>query len=320
MNPNPKFSFMAQGLTISVIFKAMSLNYGESLGNISELKKLSSGGNNYSYVSRQAIRYELYKSLSQNFGMDQDLESPLDAQQTVVQFNPSTTATKYVEADLFGYMKTGKGKSSIIRPAVVRTTPAIALEPFLNDMEFGTNKNFADRTKKDPDPFQFEHHLSLYTYTMTIDLDRVGRDENDGSEVDRDEKYRRIAMVLDAVQLLNREIKGRTESLNPLFAIGGVYPVKNPFFLGKLKTSISKDKTAYEICVKPLNSVLDFTYTLNSSSQTVREKTGIGLIEGYWANEEELKALVPHLSGVTLNAFFDYLKTGLREYYGITKG
>ncbi len=31
---------MNKGLTISVIFDAMSLNYGEGLGNISELKKL----------------------------------------------------------------------------------------------------------------------------------------------------------------------------------------------------------------------------------------------------------------------------------------
>lgn len=31
------------GLTITMIFKAQSLNYGEGIGNISELKKLSRG-------------------------------------------------------------------------------------------------------------------------------------------------------------------------------------------------------------------------------------------------------------------------------------
>lgn len=30
---------MKKGLTVSVIFKAQSLNYGEGFGNISELKK-----------------------------------------------------------------------------------------------------------------------------------------------------------------------------------------------------------------------------------------------------------------------------------------
>lgn len=308
---------MPQGLTISVIFKAMSLNYGESLGNISELKKLSSVGSVYSYLSRQALRYELYRSLSENFRMDRGLESPLGVEQKVVQFKTDTSATKYVEADLFGYMKTETGRGSIIRPAVVRLTPAIALEPFMNDIEFGTNKNFADRTSKDPDPFQFEHQYSLYTYTMTIDLDRVGKDENDGSEVDREEKCRRVTMVLDAIQLLNRDIKGRTESLNPLFVIGGIYPIKNPFFLGKIKTKNSTDRTAYEICVKPLTSVLDFEYTLNGSSHNVRESTHIGLVEGYWANEAVLKELVSNQQGASLNRFFDYLKNGLKGYYGV---
>src|SRR5690606_4187550 len=308
---------MAQGLTISVILKASRLNYGESLGNISELKKLNSGESTYTYISRQAIRYELYKSLSQNFKMDHGMEPPLGVEQKVVQFKPDTNAARYVEADLFGYMKTEKGAGSVIRPAVVRTTPAIALEPFLNDIEFGTNKNFADRTKKDPDPFQFEHQLSLYTYTMTIDLDRIGKDENDGSEVAAQEKYQRVAMVLDAVQLLNREIKGRTESLNPLFVIGGVYSVKNPFFLGKLKAKNNTDRTGYKICVEPLTSILAFEYSLNGSFHKVVERTNIGFIEGYWTNENELRVLIPNQKDTSLNAFFDYLKAGVKSYYGV---
>lgn len=310
---------MAQGLTISVIFKAMSLNYGESLGNISELKKLNSGESTYTYISRQAIRYELYKSLSQNFKMDHGMEPPLGVKQKVVQFKPDTNAARYVEADLFGYMKTEKGAGSVIRPAVVRTTPAIALEPFLNDIEFGTNKNFADRTKKDPDPFQFEHQLSLYTYTMTIDLDRIGKDENDGSEVAAQEKYQRVAMVLDAVQLLNREIKGRTESLNPLFVIGGVYSVKNPFFLGKIHTEFIKEKKAYAIETRRLNSVLDLEYSLNGITEKVRQKSRIGFIDGFWANEDDLKKLVPDANEYTLNSFFNYLKAELKGYYGVAK-
>lgn len=32
-----------KGLTLSIVFKAQSLNYGEGIGNISELKKLSRG-------------------------------------------------------------------------------------------------------------------------------------------------------------------------------------------------------------------------------------------------------------------------------------
>ena len=48
------------GLTITIVFKGESLNYGEGIGNISELKKLSRGnGKIYTFASRQAIRYDI---------------------------------------------------------------------------------------------------------------------------------------------------------------------------------------------------------------------------------------------------------------------
>lgn len=57
-----------KGLTISIIFDAMSLNYGEGVGNISELKKLSRSGELYSYESRQAIRFDTYRLLKEILG------------------------------------------------------------------------------------------------------------------------------------------------------------------------------------------------------------------------------------------------------------
>lgn len=308
---------MGKGLTFTVIFKAMSLNYGESLGNISELKKLNFGENTYTYISRQALRYELYKCMTQNYGMDSGKVSPLSTDQKVVQFKAETNAAEYVEADLFGYMKTEKGKGSVIRPAVVRITPAIALEPFMNDIEFGTNKNFADRAGKDPDPFQFEHHRSLYTYTIAIDLDRVGVDENDGEEVEKDEKINRVSMILNAVQILNREIKGRIENLNPLFVIGGLFSVKNPFFLGRIKISYDKDNKAYAINTNILKSVLDQEYTINQQNEKVGDNTDIGFVSGYWANEDELQELTSN-KDKSIKHFFNNLKNKVKEYYEAT--
>ena len=49
-----------KGLTISIIFEAESANYGEGVGNVASLKKISRGkGNQYTYISRQAIRYNI---------------------------------------------------------------------------------------------------------------------------------------------------------------------------------------------------------------------------------------------------------------------
>ena len=51
-----------KGLSITLVFNASSLNYGEGIGNISELKKLTRGdGSVYTYVSRQALRYDIVR-------------------------------------------------------------------------------------------------------------------------------------------------------------------------------------------------------------------------------------------------------------------
>ncbi|ACO04120.1 MAG TPA: type I-B CRISPR-associated protein Cas7/Cst2/DevR [Persephonella sp.] len=302
-----------KGLTISIIFDAMSLNYGEGVGNISELKKLSRSGELYSYESRQAIRFDTYRLLKEIFGIDSDKEEPLTGDNDVVQFKPEANVKDYIEADLFGYMKTEKDKGALTRPAVVRINPAISLEPMNLDVEFGTNLNFAQRAGTNPNPFQFEHHSSLYSYTITIELDKVGKDENDEIDIEPEEKARRINMLLDVLKILNRNIKGRMESLNPLFAIGGVYNVKNPFFLGRLKVSYNKENRKYSVKTPIIASILDISF----NGEKVKDNTHIGIIEGYWENESDIKELLPDNQVHNINDFFEELKKKVNDYYGI---
>ncbi len=302
-----------KGLTISVIFDAMSLNYGEGVGNISELKKLSRSGELLSYESRQAIRYDIYRMLKELFNIDADKEDPLTAEQDVVQFKPEANIKDYVEADLFGYMKTEQGKGSLTRPAVVRISPAISLEPMFLDVEFGTNLNFAQRAGANPNPFQFEHHLSLYSYTITIELDRVGEDPNDDISLEPQEKAKRVNMVLDVLKVLNRNIKGRMESLNPLFAIGGVYNVKNPFFMGRLKIQYNRETRKYLLDTPIIQSVLEMSF----NGEKVKNNTHIGVVKGYWENEEEIQKLVNEDKFHNVNDFFEALKQKVNGYYGV---
>ena len=52
------------GLTLTVVVDAESANYGEGIGNISQLKKLTrADGKVYSYISRQAIRYNIVQQM-----------------------------------------------------------------------------------------------------------------------------------------------------------------------------------------------------------------------------------------------------------------
>jgi len=300
---------MAKGLTYTAIFEAMSLNYGEGVGNISELKKLTKGGEFYSYTSRQAIRYDIYRTLKESYSID-DKEDPLTKEQQVVQFKPDANIKDYVEMDLFGYMKTKKGQGSISRPAVVRISPAISLEPMEGDVEFGTNKNFADRAGTDPNPFQFEHHYSLYSYTVTVDLDRIGMDENDKIYLPPDEKAKRVNQLLEVLKVLTRNIKGRTESLSPIFAIGGVYDIKNPFFLNKLKVNYSKEEKKYGIDTEILNSQLSLSF----DGKPVRDYTYVGYLKGYWLNESEFDKLSKNVSDI--DGFFSGLKDKVLETFG----
>jgi CRISPR-associated protein Cst2 len=323
-----------RGLTLTIIFDGLSLNYSENTGNFSELKKFTVGNKVYSYMSRQALRYEIYKKLVEIYNIDTDKDIPLTKEKEVIQFKPETNIRDYIEIDLFGYMKTEKKKNkskkenseetveeseenkqqkeskSKKRPATVRVNPAISLFPMAFDVEFGSNLNFADRLETDPNIFQQENHKSLYTYTLVIDLDKVGVDKNDGIELDNFEKAKRVNMVLDSLLFLDRDIRGRRENLSPLFVIGGIYPVKNPFFLGRIKVNYNRNQDKYIIETKPIESTLKIK--INSSS--VKDYTSCGIIEGFWANEDYIKQ---SLNGKDISDFFEELKAKVNQHYGV---
>lgn len=279
------------GLTISMIFQAQSANYGEGVGNIAQLKKMSrTNGEVYTYISRQAIRYNIV----QQMGID---NTPVDDKQKVVQFSPNTTITDYPEIDLFGYMKTSK--NTLIRSAVVRLSNAISLEPYKSDMDFLNNMGLADRSNLPNALASSEIHNSLYAYTITIDLDKVGIDTNGDIEISNEEKANRINSLLDTVQFLYRDIRGRRENMNPIFIIGGVYERKNPYFEDRLK--ISKKDLNVDI----LKSIVD-------SCNDTKENTLVGYINGYFNNDKQIKET---LNAQTVSEVFNKLKEEVVQYY-----
>ena len=88
-----------KGLSITMIFKAQSLNYGEGIGNISELKKLSRGdGSTYTFASRQAIRYDISRLGNKMFGWNLEV---VDKSKGTVQFKEDLTIEDSEEMDLF---------------------------------------------------------------------------------------------------------------------------------------------------------------------------------------------------------------------------
>lgn len=293
-----------KGLTFTAIFLAESANYGEGIGNVATLKKISRNrGEQYTYISRQAIRYNIVEQLGENKA---NVKAEGSGDKKVVQFSAETTIKDYPELDFFGYMKTVKGDNSKNRSAIVRLSNAVSLETFKGDLEFLTNKGLVDRIDRNekvfPNIAQAEIHKSYYKYTVTIDLDKIGIDELDGIEIENEEKARRVNKLLDTISLLYRDIRGRREDLKPLFIIGGVYDIKNPFFENVVDVRNNK------ILVEKLTSgIYDF----------IENDTAAGIVKEQFENDTELETELSKKNIKVLNVpeFFKQLKNKIDEYY-----
>lgn len=298
-----------KGLTLSIIFEAESANYGEGFGNISSLKKMSRGdGYSYSYISRQALGYNIRKQLKWN-------NTPVSDKDKVVQHDKDASIKDYPEIDLFGYMKTGKNSingTSNTRSATVRLSNAIALENYNSDLDFLTNMALAKRGNFDNAIAQSEIHKSYYAYTVAIDLDRVGIDEviteyvngeepeKEIIEIEKSERAKRVNDLLTILKTLYRDIRGRRENLSPIFIIGGVYNIKNPFFENRLK--VSKNKLDIEKILKTIDI-----------DEEVKNNTVVGYLGNFFSNSKDIEE---ELKTKSISEVFDYLSEEVNKYYG----
>ena len=272
------------GLTATIVFQASSANYGESLGNVASLKKLTRGdGQQYTYISRQAMRYNMIQELGENL-------APLEAQgsgdKKVIQFSPNATIENSPEIDLFGYMRTEKSKNASVRSAKVRLSNAISQEPYAGDTDFLTNLGLATRLNQEKHDdvvynniAQSEIQQSYYCYTVNIDLDQIGIDANDDIELDDTEKARRVNKLLTTIQYLYRDIRGRREDLKPLFIVGGIYDIKNPIFENVVQVHNNN------IDIDAIKSVL--------SDEMIKNDTEIGMVDNMFNNDAEIKQELP---------------------------
>lgn len=310
---------MGKTLNLTVIFNAESLNYGEGMGNFSTLKKMvRADGKTYSYMSRQALRYDIARICGWN-------DTPVE-DKGVAQFSDKATIDAYPEIDLFGYMKTSantsesdaedevenkddakkKDKSKVMgadkRSAVARISNAISLIPFASDSDYQTNMGLAIRNNSKNAIAQKEVHSSFYSYTISVELDRVGKEDDGSIEIDNTEKADRVCKLLDAVSRLERCIRGRNEDLSPIFMIGGIYQSGCPFFLNAMKMN---------------NGNLDcnLIHEVMEKRDELTEKSKIAGISGEFKNKEEVK----NLCNTSIKDAFESLKEEVREYYESNK-
>lgn len=199
---------------------------------------------------------------------------------------------------------------TLTRRMPVRFSPAISLEPFYGDVEMLTNKYQSDKIQEQPNIANMEHHRSLYRYTVAIDLERIGNEKdtigthispNTGVklndelfmqaerrvrdlEVDPATRCCRIQQLLEILKNFFRLIRGRAESLSPLFIIGGVYNCQNPFFMNAIRVVYERGEP--RIVLEPLKQILDAKYAFGKvmTDQIIRESTYVGIRDGYFVN------------------------------------
>lgn len=297
---------MGKHVSLTVLFEGSNLNYGEGFGNIQSLKKVSSKGKNYSYISRQALRYDIVRIMNEEFAVPL---TPIGKDGKVIQFDKDAKISDYPEIDLFGYMKTGsnanKGNQEI-RKAIARLTDAVSIEPYNNDLDFGNNMGLARRKEgEDNGLFQSEIHKAFYSYTVTIDLYKIGIDDNTDTQLSNKEKEKRINLLLDSIKILYRDIKGKRENLAPCFVIGGVFNSGNPFFYNRVTLDFHKDRVLLNS--KMINDVLKTT--INDAE--IKESASIGFINGIFANIDEIEVK----EKLAVEDFFKKLKKKISESF-----
>ena len=119
-------------------------------------------------------------------------------------------------------------------------------------------------------------------------MDRVGIDEviteylkgkepkKEIIKIEKSERAKRVNDLLKILKTLYRDIRGRRENLTPIFIIGGVYNIKNPFFENRLK--VEKNKLIIETIKDTLKM-----------DEEISKNTICGLVDSIFSNTEEIK-------------------------------
>jgi CRISPR-associated protein Cst2 len=203
--------------------------------NISSIKKISVGTEQFPYVSAQAVRRALRDQLAVlGWELSEGAKSSTEKGAATTQCKPFD----FIDDDLFGFMnaqKVDKGGTNK-RTSAVRVSPLIALNQYQGDLDFGTNYMGVD-AGGDPNIYETEIHSGLYRGTILVELDRVGCGDGFKKDADKAEKAKRVKDLLMAIK--NLWTSGRQSrflaDISPKFVAAAMLRVKNPIFLESIQ-------------------------------------------------------------------------------------
>ncbi|MDW8009622.1 MAG: type I-B CRISPR-associated protein Cas7/Cst2/DevR [Chloroflexota bacterium] len=202
-----------------------NLNSGEGGSNLVDIKKYRFAGQEYPYVSGQAMRFYLKEALRRHL-------QPEEACVADEQGENCGRIAQCVLCDLFGFMWTERGERrgegrSHVRVSPVKLSPAMGLLPldmtltvdFLTRRPRGTTVEAGDQEEA-RSIVNVELAVNIYKAGLCVDMQRIGREEEVTellkaestrrrypirsvelkSYIDDAERARRIGILLDALQ------------------------------------------------------------------------------------------------------------------------
>jgi len=262
--------------------------------NITNIKKIQmNDGKEYPYCSSQAVRRALREQLA---SIGYELSEGVVANQKKGAASTLCDPQKYIDDDLFGFMKADK--ETVKRTSPVRVSPLISLEPYRGDLDFGTNY-MSVKAGGTPNIFETEIHSGFYRGTILIELDRIGK-KSIGDlyelELDADEKIERVTALLTAIQNLwtvGRQSRFLSD-MSPKVVCAALLKVKNPVFMESVR--INDNKPDYDI----INQT-------GKDFEDVIIKSVIGERKGFFAEDDK--------NVTTVGEAFNIMKKWIKEVY-----
>jgi CRISPR-associated protein Cst2 len=235
----------AKALTITYLTKTSisSLNGSDKeADNISSIKKITRGVEQFPYGSSQWIRRALREQLAtMGWELSEGVAAKIEKGAATTKQNPDD----FIDDDLFGFMGTEKGEegakgSATKRTSPVRVSPLISFDRYSGDLDFGTNYMGVEAGGT-PNIFETEIHSGIYRGTILVELDRVGCGEGFKKDLEPDKKAERVNALLKAIKNLwstGRQTRFLAD-ISPKFVAAALMRVKNPIFL---ETVIATEK------------------------------------------------------------------------------
>lgn len=153
-----------------------NLNSGEGGSNLVDIKKFRYGGQEFPYVSGQAMRFYLKEAIRRHL-------QPHEACVADEQGETCGRIAECVLCDLFGFMTTVPDVGALTRVSPVKVSPAMGLLPLDGTMvmDFLTRRHRGVTAEQEAelrgDIVNVELAVNLYKAGICVDVQRVGHEE-----------------------------------------------------------------------------------------------------------------------------------------------